>query len=123
MNPEQMIEFCLKKDGAYLDYPFGPEPAIIKVCGRIFAQIYCKPTNIKVTLKCEPNRADFYRLHYKDTVIPGYHVPNMHKIYWNTVYPNRSVDDDELKDMINHSYREVVKKLQKSDRELLSKAD
>ena len=46
MTPQQVVDYCLSKAGAYLDYPFGPDVTIIKVgktderSGRIFAQVF-----------------------------------------------------------------------------------
>lgn len=37
MKTEEIIEYCLKKNGAYEDHPFGLESTIIKVEKKIFA--------------------------------------------------------------------------------------
>lgn len=31
MTSKALIEYCLKKAGAYLDYPFGPQLAAVRV--------------------------------------------------------------------------------------------
>jgi predicted DNA-binding protein (MmcQ/YjbR family) len=41
-------------------------------------------------------------------VRPGYH---QNKRHWNTVELDGSIDDDELREMIDHSYELVVEQL------------
>lgn len=108
-------QYCLSLKGAREDYPFGPEPLVIKVGGKMFALIGADAENISLSLKCDPDMADMLRGQY-DAVRPGYH---MNKRHWNTVSVDGSVPDDELKWMIDHSYALVVKSLRKADRELL----
>jgi predicted DNA-binding protein (MmcQ/YjbR family) len=122
MDKTELITYCLKKIGAYLDYPFGETPLCVKVRGRIFAEIYPKPERLRITLKCDPMLADFYRGQYPDSVLPGYHVPNAQKIYRNTVL-TEAVPEEELIRMIDHSYCEVVKKLPKKIKDSLLQED
>lgn len=42
MNGKEIIDYCLRKKGAYLDFPFGEIPICVKVKGKIFAQLYPK---------------------------------------------------------------------------------
>lgn len=120
MELNRLINYCLHKPGAVLDFPFGEIPMCIKVCGKIFAEIYPKANDYKITLKCEPERAEFYRHQYSDIVVPGYHVPNRQKIYWNTVFLNEKIEE-EILNMVDHSYNEVKKKLKKAERMELEK--
>ena len=69
--------------GAYEDFPFGPEPCCIKVCGRIFAELY--PSRDWVTLKCDETLARYYRETYPDAVARGYHCPPVMQPTRNTV--------------------------------------
>lgn len=45
MTHEQFLDYCLKKNGSYLDYPFVPIVPVVRVKsrmqdkGRIFAQV------------------------------------------------------------------------------------
>ncbi len=70
---------------------------------------------LNINLKCDPEKAVELREHYP-SVLPGYH---MNKRYWNTVIVDDTIDDHLLKEWIDHSYDEVVKKLPKRDREKL----
>lgn len=114
MNLQSIVEYCLAKEGAYLEFPFGPIPAVIKVNGRIFTEVYDRETKPQITLKCDPVLAVMLRHKYPGTVIPGYHVINRNKSYWNTVLLNQGdVPETEIFDMIDHSCDEVLKKLKK----------
>lgn len=97
---------------AYIDYPFGQEPVCVKVNGKIFAEVYTSEENYKITLKCEPLLADFYRSQYPGIVVRGYHCPPAHQPYRNTVWVNK-IDADILFGMIHHSYGQVLKSFSK----------
>lgn len=116
--PDDLIAYCLKKNQAYTDYPFGPEPACIKVKGKIFAEIYARSDNYKITLKCDPLLADVYRLQYPGVVVRGYHCPPSQQPHRNTVWVEH-MEEGLLLHMIDHSYEMVVKSLSKSIREEL----
>ena len=117
MNYEDIKTYCLAKPGAYQDCPFGPFPICYKVCNRIFLEWY--PVEDKITVRCEPMLADFYRQSYPDTVVVGYHCPDQQKPFKNTVYLNQGIGDELVYDMLDHSYEEAVKRLRKQDRESL----
>ncbi len=110
MVPEKIKEYCMKKNGAVETYPFGEFPVCYKVAGKIFAALYPLLDNYKITLKCEPTLADFYRQQYKDIVVRGYHCPPVQQPYNNTVSIN-NIDENVLLDMIDHSYERVLAKL------------
>lgn len=109
MIPDELIEYCLGKRHAYIDFPFGEQPVCIKVNGKLFAEIYTHDDNFKITLKCEPIIADFLRQHYFGIVVKGYHCPPALQRHRNTVYINKGVPDSKIFSMIDHSYAEVIK--------------
>lgn len=111
---QDIEEYCLSKPGSYKACPFGSFPICFKVGNRIFLEWY--PDDEKITLRCEPLLADFYRRSYPGIVIPGYHCPDRQKPYKNTVYLNREIKDSLVYDMIDHSYEEAVKRLKKKER-------
>lgn len=119
MTTGEITEYCMSKDGAYIDFPFGDIPICVKVENRLFAQIYPKPEDHKITINCDTMTGLLYRSAYPDTVVRGYHCPPMQQPYFNTVYLNNLVPDDELKAMIDHSYSVVIGKLPKNVRESL----
>ena len=111
MTLEQIIEYCLKKPCAYLDYPFNDTTGSGKwtvmrhrVNKKSFALIYMRGGKLCVNLKCNPFEADFLRRTFED-VTPAYH---MNKLHWNTVMPGGDVPERQLKQMIEQSY-ELIK--------------
>lgn len=65
-----------------------------------------------VTLKCDPDIAVELRARHA-AVRPGYH---QNKRHWNTVELDGSIPDDELREMIDHSYELVVGQLPRAQR-------
>lgn len=108
-----IIDYCLRKKGASKDYPFGPEPLVIKVAGKMFALISDKGDSFDISLKCDPVIAENLREQY-EAIRPGYH---MNKNHWNTITIDGSLPMSEIFDMIDHSYDLVVKNLPRSLRE------
>lgn len=108
---QTLLGHCLKKPGAYIDYPFGSIPVCVKVGGRLFAQIYPNADDLKVTLNCDMMSGEFFRGMHPGAIVRGYHCPPRLAPYFNTIYLNGSVSEAELKMMIDHSYTYVFKKL------------
>ncbi len=113
MLKDEIIEYCLNKNKAYIDYPFGDIPICFKVNNKIFAELYPLDNDYKITLKCDAFLAELYRKQYPNDIVRGYHCPPMQAIYRNTVYINKTVDDKLIFEMIDHSYDEVIKSFSK----------
>ncbi|HKL99553.1 MAG TPA: MmcQ/YjbR family DNA-binding protein [Mobilitalea sp.] len=111
MTYDTISKYCLAKARAFKDCPFGPFPICFKVGNRLFLEWY--PDDEKITVRCEPMLAEFYRKSYPDIVIPGYHCPDRQRRYKNTIYLNRGLDEAMVLDMIDHSYQEAVRRLPK----------
>lgn len=111
----QLEEYILAKPGAKLDYPFGEGVAVYKVADKMFALIDEKKVPLNVSLKCDPLLAEHLREKY-DEVLPGYHLNKKH---WNTIVASGQLSDQELFDLVNHSYDLVVAGLTAVERELL----
>jgi len=111
-QPNPTIEaLVLAKKGAEKSYPFGPDAAVYKVKGKMFALM----GSIGINLKCDPDEAIIYRSMFEG-VTPAYH---MNKEHWNSVTLKCDVPEDLIEKMINDSYQLVVAKLPKKDREHL----
>lgn len=120
MTPQQIIDYCLSKNGAYIDYPFGPDVTVVKVgktparSGRIFAQIFTLNKIQSVTLNCDMMTGQFYRGLFPSIVVRGYHCPAVQQPYFNTMPIDETLLNDEIMfEMIDHSYKTVVEKLPK----------
>lgn len=117
MTPQQFIDAALWFPEAVETEPFGPGTLVYKVAGRMFALLSERNREGVpfVTLKCDPDLALELRAEF-DAVFPGYHTDKRH---WNSVLLDGTVPDDELLEMLRHSYQQVVARLRRADRERL----
>ena len=96
--------------------PFGPGVPVFKVAGKVFAILAPEAEPVpQVTLKCEPSLALELRAQF-GSVIPGYHTNKKH---WNTVLLDGTVPAEEIREMVEHSYRRVVESLPRAARQPL----
>ena len=102
MTEKELIDYCLTYEAAFLDYPFDEETAVIRHSSnkKMFALIGTSRNKVGINLKCEPLRAEILRDNYK-SVETGWH---MNKKHWITVYVGGDVSEEELHEMIDHSY-------------------
>ena len=107
-----IADVALNLPGTAVEEPFEPGVPVFKVDGKVFAVL--QPGH-QVTLKCDPEQALSLRDRYP-SVTPGYH---MNKKHWNTVQLDGSVPDDELAELIEHAWDQVVAGLPKRRREQL----
>ena len=115
MTRDEVLELCAGLPAAVEDYPFGDGVAVFKVGGRMFALVPLEGSPGSVNLKCDPGLALELRDRYP-SVRPGYH---QNKRHWNTVELDSSIDDDEIRWMIDHSYDLVVRSLPRAVRAVL----
>ena len=114
MDYETLQAYLLAKKGVTEQRPFGPDVAVFKVMGKMYALVP-DDTPLRMSLKCDPDEALFLRDMYT-AVQPGYHLNKKH---WNTITIDGSIADDILHRMIDDSYNLVVKGLKKADRDQL----
>jgi predicted DNA-binding protein (MmcQ/YjbR family) len=112
MTRDDVLAYCTTLPGASEDYPFGDGVGVFRVGGRMFALVMLDGTPGFVNLKCEPELAGELRARYV-AVRPGYH---MNKRHWNSVDLDGSLDADELREMIDHSYDLIVRRLPRASR-------
>jgi predicted DNA-binding protein (MmcQ/YjbR family) len=112
---DEMMAACLAKPGSREEYPFGDEVAVFKVAGRMFALVPLGASPASISLKCDPDLALGLRARYA-AITAGYHLNKRH---WNTVELDGSVPDEELLDLIDHSYDLVVARLTRAQRSSL----
>jgi predicted DNA-binding protein (MmcQ/YjbR family) len=115
VSPEQLRDHCLSFPGAEETFPFGPENAVFKVAGKIFALSRLDGSPLRVSVKCEPALAEQLREAHA-AVIPGYHLNKRH---WNTVVIDGSLPDRMVADMVEDSYDLVVSRLPQARRRAL----
>ena len=145
MEYDEILAYALSFNGAYLDYPFGPETAVLKVraldrgAGKVFALLWPQdheqgralqygtdaqsatdatgPAATRINLKCDPALAEQLRAVHPQ-ITPGYH---MNKRHWNSVAVPREggLAPKMIRNLIEDSYDLVVSSLPKRDHLLL----
>lgn len=108
MNIETLHQYCISKQGVSESLPFGPDTLVFKVGGKIFLLIGLDAAT-SFNVKCDPELAVELREKHNE-VKPGYH---MNKTHWNTVQMDGFLTEQQLRDMIDHSYHLVLKSLPK----------
>jgi len=115
MDFAALDRYLLAKKGATYDYPFDEEVRVYRIGGKIFA-LTKERHPLEVNLKCDPLYALELRSLYAG-IRGGYH---MNKKHWNTVtVEDIDVDDETIKELIDHSYALVYNSLTKKQREAL----
>lgn len=106
MDHKAIEEYILSMPNAVLDYPFGKEVAVYKSEDKMFALIAEGSDPVRLSLKGDPQLNVLLREKY-ETVLAGYHLNKKH---WNTIICSGQLSDDEVKDLIRHSYLLVAGK-------------
>ena len=115
MKFQQLDKILLSKQGATFDYPFDEVTRVYRVGNKMFA-LTSEERPLRVNLKCDPIYALELRSLYEG-VIAGYHMSKKH---WNTVSLEQSdVDEEMIRELVDHSYALVYKSLTKKVREAL----
>lgn len=115
MTKELIEKQLLAFRGAEGSYPFGPEALVFKVKGKMFALVSQHEDPARVTLKCDPVDGAHLVRQY-ESIIPGYH---MNKKHWITINLDGGVPAELLQTLMDESYRLVVSKLTKKERQSL----
>lgn len=111
MNIEDVRMYCLGKPSATEDFPFDETTLVFRVENKIFAMLDLENTEW-FCVKCDADRAIDLRDRYSE-IKPAWH---MNKRYWNQLDVER-MDSSLVKELIDHSYEEVLKKMSKKIRE------
>ena len=112
MNIEAFRAYCLNKKAVTESFPFDEVTLVFKVAGKMFALASLDSDELRVNLKCDPERSLELREQYP-SIKPGFH---MNKKHWNTLKVDGSFSMELFKELTNHSYDLVVKSLTKKKR-------
>ena len=115
MTRDEVLDLCSNLPNSVEDYPFGEDVAVFKIGGKMFALVTLTGEHGSVNLKCDPDWALELRATHA-AVRPGYH---QNKRHWNTVDLDGTVNDGDLREMIDHSYELVISRLPRRERERL----
>ncbi len=115
MNIEEFREYCLSVNGATESFPFDEHTLVYKVMEKVFAYATLKPKDgcFFANLKCDPGKSAELMNRY-DGILFGYHSD---KRYWISVYLENDVPDKLIKELIDHSVDEVIKRLSQKKQE------
>jgi len=116
MNIEELREHCLSIKGAHECFPFDDTVLVFKVMEKMFAYIGLEPKDnvLRVNLKCDPSRSEELRDQYAG-VGTGVHAAK--SLLWNAVELESDVPGELIRELVNHSAEEVIKKLPKKKQE------
>jgi predicted DNA-binding protein (MmcQ/YjbR family) len=111
LDRNALRDYCLSLTGAFEDFPFGDEVAVMKVKGKMFALLPVDAP-LSISLKADPDEAVLQREQYK-AITPGYHLNKRH---WNTVMVDGEIADSHVLELVEDSYllvrQSLTKKLQ-----------
>lgn len=111
LDRQAVRDYCLSLTGAYEDFPFGPEVAVMKVREKMFALLPVDAP-LSISLKANPDEAVLQRQNYH-AITAGYHLNKRH---WNTVMIDGEIPDGQVLELIEDSYllvrRGLTKKIQ-----------
>jgi predicted DNA-binding protein (MmcQ/YjbR family) len=112
ISREHVLEACAALPATTDERPFGPETAVAKVVGKVFAITPLEGEVPSITLKAQP---DFAEALVRDHawIAPGYH---MNKRHWITVMLDSRADPALVRDLVVNSYDLVVAGLPRAKR-------
>lgn len=113
MNIEDVRQFCLSLKNTTECLPFDDVSLVFKVENKMYLLLPLDAAEPSLSLKCHPEWVEELRQRYR-AVEPAFHF---NKKYWNTIYLERDMPDEQIKHWIRHSYGEVIAKLPKKIRE------
>ncbi len=111
MNIEDFREYCLSVKGATECFPFDEEVLVFKVMDKMFAygSLFPKDGRLNFSMKCDTEKSEVLREQYGGITRGAHTASNM----WNAVYLDSDVPDNLIKELVQHSVEEVIKKLPK----------
>ena len=109
MDRKQCYEFFLNQPETTHEYPFGPDLAVFKVAGKVFA-IVTDDGELCFNVKCDPDVALALRGTYASVA-----AMSVWPKHWNYVKAHTGeISDEELFNWIEDSFDLVVDKLPKT---------
>lgn len=114
MKYEFVDEHLLAKKGVTKDFKSEWNWIRYKVDDKMFVAICLSANGAPhyITLKLNPIDNEFFRNEFSD-IIPGYY---MNKNHWSSIKADGEVPADVVKELLDKSYSEILKKLTKKRR-------
>jgi predicted DNA-binding protein (MmcQ/YjbR family) len=116
MNIEELRAYCLAVKGAEESMPFGEDVLVFKVMGKMiaFTDLNAPDGRFGVALKCDPERSVALREQYRG-IGPSHY--GAHTLMWNNIELESDVPDELIRQLIDHSLEEVVRRFSKKKQE------
>lgn len=115
MNIEEFREYCLSIKGSEESISLQTNKILVfKVIGKVFVYFTLEPEDgiFKAYLKCDPERSVELREKYN-----GINPDKFKTLMWNWITLESDVPDELIRELIQHSADEVIKKLPKKKQE------
>ena len=110
----KILDYCLSKKGAFVDYPFGFDYITVKIKfgnkSRIFAEIFVHSNKLYMTFSTDEITAQYLRSSYSSIIVNGWHCPPVQAKYKSTVDID-SVSHEIWQSLIDMSYDRAVSNL------------
>ena len=111
---EQVLAYALTKPGAWLDHPWGEGHDVVKVGERMFVLAGATQDEPSFSVKHEDmDSRDVWRARFPDAVGPAPYLTNKP---WSRVFPDRGIEEDDVRELVDESYVAVVRRLAKKNR-------
>jgi len=112
MDHQELLDYCLSKPGAWPDEPWEGD-IVAKVADKIFVFLG-GPDGASVGVKCGTrDEADELIARYPDDATVMAYIG---RYGWNTARLGGAIPDDEILELVDASYDDVVARLPKSKR-------
>lgn len=110
----EILDYCLQKNGAYIDHPFGEDYITVKVKNSrknvIFAELFVLCNELKLTFSTDEKTAQRLRSEYADIIVKGWHCPPVQAKYKSTVSVD-GVPYEIIRQLVDMSYDRAISKL------------
>ncbi|PDV98578.1 MmcQ/YjbR family DNA-binding protein [Candidatus Chloroploca asiatica] len=107
------------KPGVEETFPFDTVTLVVKVGGKMFALLALTDDPLRLSLKVDPDYGDLLRATFP-AIQPGYHLNKRH---WITLTLDGTLEDALVDELIDESYRLVVRGLPRRMRANLEGAE
>jgi predicted DNA-binding protein (MmcQ/YjbR family) len=112
MTMDELVAYCLAKPGATEDYPWGDEELTAKVGGKVFAFVGLTVGSVGLKCGATAEAAGEWRDRYPDAITVSAYIG---RYGWNSVRLD-GVPTDEVMELVDASYDDVVRRLPKARR-------
>jgi predicted DNA-binding protein (MmcQ/YjbR family) len=112
MTVDELVAYCLSKPGAAEDYPWGDGELTAKVGGKVFAFIGLAAGSVGLKCGADSDEAAGWRERHPEAITVSAYIG---RYGWNAVRLD-GVPTDDVMELVDASYEDVVRRLPKSKR-------